>query len=228
MLLRSFNFITYLPLIFLVYLFSCQPKERSIEKQETVSEIPKTIKKRSTSHRIDLDQYRLYHTIDQVDLRGFKKFGTFFGDRLSFYFLDDPEMSIGKANVHFLMLYFMDDRLVKVRYHIDDNISNYLVDSLGMCKIRTSDAANKTILETGSAVIKNKRGIRLNPALDNYELIWDRYVVETRLVVDPDQKSQYNFKSVPSNYVYIDQLKSYKRRISELEKSLNEKADKPS
>ncbi|MFC2123269.1 hypothetical protein ACFLU5_00540 [Bacteroidota bacterium] len=214
---------------FIIVCYSaCQSSKNPVEERPISKVISTPEEVKPSIPDMDLSQFRLYHTIDQIDLSGFKHFGTFFDDRLAFYFFDNPNMHIGKADIHFMMLYFMDDRLVKVRYHIDKNISNYMVDSLGMCKIKTSDASNKAILESGSVILKSKRGIRLNPALDNYELIWDRYVVESRFVVDPDLNSHYNFKSVRSNYVYIDQLKSYKRRIQELEKNLSAVNDKPS
>ena len=208
--------------------YACQSSENTVKEKPTSEVISTAEEVKPSLPEINLSQFRLYHTLDQIDMAGFKRFGTFFDDRLSFYFSESPNISVGKANVHFLMLYFMDDRLVKLRYHIDADISNYLIDSLGMCKIKTSDAANKSILESGSIILKSKRGIRLNPALDKYELIWDRYVVESRLVVDPDPHSHYSFKSAPSKYVYIDQLKSYKRRMYELEKTLNKSGDSPS
>ena len=172
---------------------------------------------------IKAGKFVLYHTIDQFDLSGFKHFGDFFDDRLTIYFSDNPDLSIGKARVKFLMLYFIDTRLVKVRYHLDYDISNYLVDSLGVCKIKSSDVENMAILKSGTILLKSKTGIHLNPELSDYELIWDRYVVESRFVVDPDHFSLYDFDSTKSEFVYIDQLKSYKKRLHKLEKTLKSK-----
>lgn len=169
---------------------------------------------------INRSNFILYHTIDQVELTGFKHFGDFFDDRLRFYYTDNPGLRIGKAHVQFLMLYFIDNRLVKIRYHLNNDISNYLIDSLGMCKIKSSDSTNMAILKSGPVLYRNKNRVRLNPDLDDYEMIWDRYVVESRYITDPDLHSQYDFDSTRSRYVYIDQLKSFKRRIYELERAM--------
>ena len=167
----------------------------------------------------ELQTYRLWHTIDQFDLNRFKYFGEFYNDRLKFYYLQNPQLHIGTARVSFIVLYFIDDRLVKIRYHLDRNIEAHLMDSLGIGLLATKYNLNKQVLATERSLMKLKEFnlSRNNP--DVYKINWDRSIITSTFLVNGYSDVKFQFDTITAEYIYIDELKSYKKRLTEIENS---------
>ena len=161
--------------------------------------------------------YRLWHDIDQFELASFDFFGEFYDDRLKFYYQEDPDMNLGPASVKLLILYFLDDRLVKIRYHLDRNIEDYLMDSLGIGNLKTKYNRKKKVLATKRSLKKLKDFASTKDEPVIYEIAWDRSIIWSSYNVNDYSNKYLSFDTISARYVFIDQLKSYKRRLMEIE-----------
>jgi len=161
--------------------------------------------------------FRLWHTIDQFELKKFHFFGEFYDERLKFYYLENPQLQIGESNVNLLMLYFLDDRLVKIRYHLDRNIEEYLLDSIGMGLLKTKYTRKKRVLATEKSLKKLRDFNQSLGDHDEYEISWDRYIILSSYMVDTQSNKRFSFDTISANYIFIDQLKSYSKRLMEIE-----------
>jgi len=170
-----------------------------------------------------LQSYRLWHTVDQFDLKSFQYYGGFFEERLKFFYTNDPGLRLANADVDLLMLYFLDDRLVKIRYHLDQDITDPLLDSLGLGLLKTRYNRNKQIMATDKTILRLKTYNQQKGNPDKYDIIWDRQIIESSYHVDPNPSSLYSFDTVRAHFVFIDQLKSYRKNLIALEKELRSK-----
>lgn len=161
--------------------------------------------------------YRLWHTIDQFELDQFNFFGEFYDDRLKFYYNENPQMQIGNVDVNLLMLYFLDERLVKIRYHLDEDIETHLMDSLGMGLLNTKYTKRKKVYATDKSLKKLKDYNKSKNEPFEYEIAWDRYVILSTYQVNDYSNKHLSFDTISANYVYVDQLKSYQIRLMEIE-----------
>lgn len=167
--------------------------------------------------------YRLWHTVDQLDLRSFKYYGGFFDDRLKFYYALEPGLRIADAGVNLIMLYFLDDRLVKIRYHLNQDVTGSMMDSLGLGVLETRYNIRKTVFATPKALDRLREYNREKGRKDEFNIVWDRQIIESSYHVDPNPSSLYQFDTIKANFVYVDQLKSYRKNLIRLENELREK-----
>ena len=197
--------------------FSCNKKPNIYKERTLVLEerVGADIDELKTA--INKQTYRLWHTEDQFNLSSFEFFGEFYDDRLKFYYSSTPEMKMGDADVQLLMLYFLDERLVKIRFHLNKNIEEYLLDSLGMGRLKSKYSRKKHILATEKSLSKIKAYNVQNNYQDEYQIYWYRKVIESTFRIMPGTDSKFSFDTIPSNFVYVDQLKSYTKRLMEIE-----------
>lgn len=167
--------------------------------------------------------YRLWHTYDQFDLRSFTYYGGFFEDRLKFFFKSNPGLSIANAGVDLLILYFLDNRLVKIRYHLDQDVTDPMLDSLGLGSLETRYNTRKKVLATDKTIRRLREYNREKGRKDEFNIVWDRQIIESSYHVDPNPSSIYKFDTIKANFVYIDQLKSYRKSLIRLENELRNK-----
>ena len=167
--------------------------------------------------------YRLWHTIDQLDLRSFKYYGGFFDDRLKFYYTMKPGLQFADAGVNLVMLYFLDNRLVKIRYHLNRDITGSILDSLGLGVLETRYNLHKTVLATKKTLGRLREYNREKGKKDEFNIVWDRQIIESSYHVDQNPSSLYQFDTIKAHFVYIDQLKSYQKNLIRLENELREK-----
>ncbi|MBL6444907.1 hypothetical protein JMN32_01210 [Fulvivirga sp. 29W222] len=120
----------------------------------------------------DFKEVELKEKMSMLSLGGARNIGEFFDRRLIFYKVDYPAMTIGRAHVEELVFYFMDSALVKLRYKIKNDVSDFLLDSLGLSRFKPLDEYSKQQLDSGSIVKKYGGYYELNKALRNYELVW--------------------------------------------------------
>ena len=115
------------------------------------------------------------------------------------------------------MLYFLDDRLIKIRYHLDHNIEMQLLDSLGLGLLNTKYTKRKRIYATDKSLQKLKDHNKSKNEPFEYKIEWDRYIILSSYGVNDYSNKYLSFDTISANYVYIDQLKSYKSRLMEIE-----------
>jgi hypothetical protein len=107
--------------------------------------------------------------------------------------------------------------LVKIRYHLDKNIEDYLLDSLGIGILDTKYTRKKNVYATDKSLNKLKAYNESKNDPDEYAISWDRYVILSSFKVNTQSNIWYSFDTIPANYIYIDQLKSYTKRLIEIE-----------
>ncbi|MGD9329179.1 MAG: hypothetical protein PVH48_09460 [Cyclobacteriaceae bacterium] len=216
----DFRFRMFYPVQFsliLIFIISCNQRpdlvnKKSVTKSETITD------QDLLSETPDAKQaYRLWHTIDQFELDQFDFFGEFYDDRLKFFYNDNPKLNIGNAQVKLLMLYFLDERLVKIRYHLDMDIENHLMDSLGIGLLNSKYTRRKRVLATDRSLKKLKDFNKSKNEPYEYEIAWDRHIILSTYAVNDYSNKRLSFDTISANYVYVDQLKSYKRRLMEIE-----------
>jgi hypothetical protein len=216
---RSIKYYLFPFFLIVFILFSCNNRrdlvnKKSITKSELFSE-----KDLLTPIPDTKQTYRLWHTIDQFELDQFDFFGEFYDDRLKFYYNENPQLHIGNADVKLLMLYFLDERLVKIRYHLDQDIEAHLMDSLGIGLLNTKYTKQKRVFATDKSLKKLKDFNKSKNEPFEYEIAWDRHIILSTYGVNDYSNKYLSFDSISANYVYIDQLKSYKKRLMEIENS---------
>ena len=84
---------------------------------------------------VALNAYR-----ETLDLSGYKDLGSFHFRRLHFYAKENPGITIGPAEVEHVTLYFIDRYLVKIRYRLSEDVSEFLADSLATQAGKQADA----------------------------------------------------------------------------------------
>jgi hypothetical protein len=210
-------FIRYFFLIILTTYPGCSYRTDQANKSTAIREEINQGAEKALPEFYGTQSYRLWHTIDQFELDRFHFFGGFYEDRLKFYYRDNPELQIGDANVKLIMLYFLDDRLVKVRYHLDRNIERYLMDSLGIGNLDTKYTRKTKTLATERSLKKLKEFNLSHNVPDEYGISWDRYIISSSFQVNGYLGKQFAFDTISSKYIYIDQLKSYRKRLIEIE-----------
>ncbi|UII34918.1 hypothetical protein LVD17_13990 [Fulvivirga ulvae] len=114
----------------------------------------------------------LKEKMSALSLGGARNIGEFFDHRLIFYKVDYPAMSIGRSSVEELVFYFMDSALVKLRYKVRGDVSDFLLDSLGLSRFKPLDEYSMQQLDSGSIVQRYGGYYELNKKLENYELVW--------------------------------------------------------
>jgi len=212
-----FDYLKYLALLILALHVGCSSRPDRVYKNATSWDQLNRKEKQSLLKSSEKQVYRLWHTIDQFELSQFDFFGEFYEDRLKFYYSDNPQLMIGDAKVSLLMLYFLDDRLVKVRYHLDKNIEDHLMDSLGIGLLDTKYTSKKHVYATEKSLKKLKTFNESRNDPDEYAISWDRHVILSSFKVNTRSNKWFSFDTIPANYIYIDQLKSYTKRLIEIE-----------
>jgi hypothetical protein len=181
-------------------------KSENLNDQDLITSIPDT-----------KQAYRLWHSIDQFELDHFDFFGEFYDDRLKFFYRENPQLNIGNADVKLLMLYFLDERLVKIRYHLDKDIEDHLMDSLGIGLLNSKYTRRKRVFATDKSLKKLKDFNKSKNEPSEYEIAWDRHIILSTYAVNDYSNKRLSFDTISANYVYIDQLKSYEKRLMEIE-----------
>lgn len=157
----------------------------------------------------DFDRVELSDKLSAVSLGGARNIGEFFDHRLVFYKIDYPDIKFGRTRVEELVFYFVDSALVKLRYKVRGNVSDYLLDSLGLSKFKPLDEHSKEQLEEGDIVKRYGGYYELNKTLKNYELIWRERNTISRFRVSSSDSLL--------SYFYYHEINGYESKIRELE-----------
>ncbi len=217
------NVVAGIVLVSLIFLASCDFTHELNKDNNNTPGIPVPENESKSRSETPVQTFRLWHKLHQYDLSSFEYFGAFFDKRLEFYYTRSPEIRIGPASVDLMMLYFLDDHLVRIRYHLNSDITSYLLDSLGLGELKTQYTRNKRVYAT-EKTLKTLRDFNLkNSRPDQFAIAWDRHIIESIYNVDPFPSSIYKFDTISANFVYVDQLKSYHSRLIEIENAMKRK-----
>jgi hypothetical protein len=219
-----FQNLSIILLILILVLGACDYSTRN-ESQDHMESMPELAGDDNTpgSFTPPRQSYRLWHTSGQFDLRAFKYYGGFFNDRLKFYYATRPGLKMAGTDIDLIMLYFLDDRLVKIRYHLAGDVTDPILDSLGLGLLETRYNLRKMVMATDQSIRRLKEYNLEKGKRDEYNIVWDRQIIESSYHVDPNPSSLYTFDTIKANFVYVDQLKSYQKNLIKLENELRQK-----
>lgn len=212
-----YRWLYYACSLILIFLLGCSSRPDLVNKKSVTKGENRSDQDLESSIPDNKQAYRLWHTIDQFELDQFDFFGEFYDDRLKFYYNENPQLNIGNADVKLLMLYFLDERLVKIRYHLDEDIEDHLMDSLGLGLLNSKYTKGKRVFATDKSLNKLRDFNKTKNEPVEYEIAWDRHIIVSTYVVNDYSNKYLSFDTISANYVYIDQLKSYQKRLMEIE-----------
>ncbi|ELR70346.1 hypothetical protein C900_04031 [Fulvivirga imtechensis AK7] len=191
----------------LVIVVGCTKYQPSDSKLEVAEEFHKDQEQRVSR---DFDRLKLSDKLSAESLGGARNIGEFFDHRLIFYKIDYPAIRFARTGVEELVFYFVDSALVKLRYKVRGNVSDYLLDSLGLSKFKPLDEHSKQLLKEGDIVKKYGSYYELNKALRNYELIWRESNTVSRFRVTSGDSLLTCF--------YYHEMDDYQAKLRELER----------
>jgi hypothetical protein len=132
-------------------------------------------------------------------------FGKFYGDRAGFYIIKNPSDKIFGHKVNSITLLYLDGRLYKTKYVVEDNIANDLINLYPRFYIRGFDEFNRRILKNEEIYYRGKSRWYLNDNLTNYDIRWKIGDNIMRLRInknDPEESYQYIVKNQQSEKTF--------------------------
>ncbi|MEL7001739.1 MAG: hypothetical protein AAFN93_03285 [Bacteroidota bacterium] len=157
----------------------------------------------------DVAQVELTTSFKNMQLVNARNIGEFFDHRLKFFKIDAPSIVIGTSPVNEMVLYFVDSTLARIRYTLEGDVSNHLLDSLGLSRFKPLDDRSKELL--ASKNVWNRYNKKLHEDLRNYELVWRKPGSVTRFRVRKDGRDSTN------TFLYYHEMQGYKETIREIE-----------
>lgn len=199
--------------LILILLLSAACRDNTSVHRET-SKAPKKIAPITYSDdETDVEELELSNSYNNMLLTNARNIGEFFDHRLRFFKIDAPKLSIGSASVDEVVLYFIDSTLARIRYTVNHDVSNYLMDSLGVSRFKPLDERSKELLASKKVWNKYKR--QLHDELENYELVWRKEDAVTRFRVHK------NTLDSADSFHYYHEMPGYKAKIREIETLYN-------
>jgi hypothetical protein len=210
-----------LTLIYLLIFSGCKEEKSSKDSAESSESVPLFNAPADIPANPDFHKYQLEMDLNEIDLSPFDHYGDFFKDRLKFYHVFKPQFNLENSGVDYMMLYFIDQKLVKIRYHLYQDIANNLLNSLGNCKIKTSNPVAREIIQNKKVVSHRSNKIYLNPELDQFTLIWDRDNRQIRYSVNKDTIPRSDRFKTANHFIYEMQFSNYEKMVMFLEQTAN-------
>jgi hypothetical protein len=155
-----------------------EEKEASQIVKEPVKKIEKVIEDKDLSAKLGFPK-------EFFQLENTRNFGSFHNDHLNIYLTKDAELNGFKSDD--VALFFLNDRLVRIRYSLEQDIMEKLVDSLdlkpanrGTLKKITMRLADRNILyRRATDSIENRNHYYLYEELPEYKkMIWGAEVFD--------------------------------------------------
>lgn len=196
---------TWLLILFLT--LSCQRQPRL--EYQTESDPVSASRVIRTVEDTPVDELQLSISYNDLTLVNSRNIGEFFDHRVKFFKIDAPNMSIGSSDVNEVVLYFIDSTLARIRYTLNQDVSDFLLDSLGVSRFKPLDDRSKELL--ASKNVWNKYNNKLHQDLRNYELVWRKQGSVTRFRVRKDSRDSLN------SFLYYHEMQGYKATIREIE-----------
>ena len=197
-------------ILLLIVITACQPR-REAPETPPLQPIPQAV---PGYHANDgYDSVKLATSFFDLELDQARNIGEFFDHRMKFYKVDRPGVEICGSKVEELVLYFIDSTLVRLRYAVDRNVSNQLLDSLGLSKFKPLDSLSKQLLGTRKVYDRMRR--QLDSRLSNYELIWRKGNAVSRFRVSNGATDSLG------SFLFYTEMIGYKQKVRELEAHYN-------
>lgn len=196
------------------FLFSC--KNQTLE--DPIGEKTSTNRNQETKQELLEIEVPKSKTIDfeleeNVPVNGIEEqlFGKFFDERAEFFIIDEPHKTILNAKVKRLTLFYLDGKLSKLKYILDSNISNELLNNYGSCKITGLDPEDRYQMKNSDVILKENNKYTLSENLNNYQIQWevDNKSLVMRVKTVEDEKI----------YEYEEKIKNYEKYYKALEYS---------
>ncbi len=146
-----------LTIIFLLVSFwACQNEpeeniqvETTVKKKETIKKIEKVIDDQNLSEKLGFPK-------DFFQLENTRNFGSFHNEHLTIYLTTDVALNGFKSND--VALFFLHDKLVRIRYGLNHDIMEKLIDSLQL-KPNNKASLKKITMKLADRTITYKRSI---------------------------------------------------------------------
>lgn len=194
---------------FLIVLSGCHSSEKSAENSDVSSKDTLQIVRKSPPIAIVPVKLGQVDSASNYDLED-HLFGKFFGDRAGFYIINNPDNRIFGHKVLSITLYYLDGKLYKTKYVVNDNLVNDLINIYPRFHIRGFDETNREILKTKGIYYRMKKRWYLNDSLSNYDIQWKVGSNNMRLRINKDDKEE--------PYQYIIKNRHYEEALASIER----------
>ena len=143
-------------MILLLSCLACQHKqeekiqlEATVKEKKSIKKIEKVIDDTNLSEKLGFpkDFFRLENTLD---------FGSFHNNHLTIYLLEKAQFNGFKSND--VALFFLHDKLVRIRYGLDHDIMEMLIDSLQL-QPKNRTTLQKITMKFSDRTVYYKRAI---------------------------------------------------------------------
>lgn len=193
-----------------IILFICLSCERNHQvNYEKNSEPVQVVRIENTPKSDDIEDLQLSDSYNDLNLTSARNIGEFFDHRVKFFKIDNPDMTIGHGAINEIILYYIDSTLARIRYEVTEDVSNHLMDSLGVSRFKPLDERSKELLKVKK--VWNKYTRKLHSDLKNYELVWREPNTVTRFQVHKDEKDSIN------SFLYYHEMTGYTSKMREIE-----------
>lgn len=192
-------------------LFACNDKGPETYQPKVKPEKQRPL--RPSDADVDMEEIELSSSYQNMALSGARNIGEFFDHRIRFFKIDAPNMTIGNSKVDDVVLYFVDSTLARIRYSLHEDVSNFLMDSLGVSRFKPLDDRSKELLASHN--VWNKYNRKLHEDLRNYELVWRKSETVTRFRVYRNEQDSVR------SFTYYHEIPGYKDKIREIETLYN-------
>jgi hypothetical protein len=139
-----------------------------------------------------------------------KLFGKFFGDRVEFFIIKDLQKSVHGSSVKSLTLTYLDGKLGKAKYILEDDITESMINMNGKFSIIGFDPTNRELILTQLVVNMKDKKYTLHEELNNYQLTWKTEGIEVILRINKNDSL--------NGIQYIEKLENYDRIYRSIEK----------
>lgn len=132
-------------------------------------------------------------------------FGKFYADRAAYYIVRNPTNRLFHTKIKQMTMYYLDGRMSKTRYIMEENIANRLIKSFGSFKISGYDDKNRALIRENKFFTAEQESLSLNEDFDNYALHWTFGHMQLSYRVDLSNKDE--------TYSYTESLQNFDKKF---------------
>ena len=170
-----------------------KPVEFIVHKPHMVGiEIPKSTINPKMKFRFS--NLNLYQDIHSVNLKQFKKYGTFYTKDFTIYQVKDLDLLEDNLYISEIYLYFVDSSLHKIQAFTTKNMSDFFLSKYGGAKLVLKDRFNKNLAMNEGAVTRKFGKTLMNKNLNNYKLKWKS--PDRLIFYQVDESAQKSFEAL--------------------------------
>lgn len=195
---------------FIFSIFSCNENPPKIESKEVVKtdiNTKDTIEEKEVAKVKSID-FDLEEDIENNENEE-QLFGKFFDERAEFFIIKEPHKTIYNANVKKITLFYLDGKLAKLKYILDSDISNALLNNHGSCKLKGLDPEDRYLMKHSEVIKKEEKSYSLSNKLNNFQIQWD---LDDRSLV-----MRVRTKEDEKVFEYEEKIKNYENYFKTME-----------